>query len=358
MARAGRRGAGAHRVTAILPRGRDGVGISCAAGIHAFNGNGEITGAAWIEESGGFDMPILISNTHAIGPCHRGVIDWIVQNRPAVAGQWLLPVVAETWDGYLNDINGSHVSTEHAVRAIDSAAGGPIEEGSVGGGAGMNAMISRAAPAPRRASWTTDTATTRWACFCRRISVRARELTIAGIPLGRELTAEHPMEDFFAGRAAGAGSCIAVVATDAPLLPAMQGLGAAGVARSCAHRHHRLAFLRRYFSLPFRRPIPGPWTAAFRMARLRCKAIAISSSSMGTHGRFPCRVVQATEEAVLNALVANAEMIGRDGNRSPASLMRGSLRRLSERAPVDPECGSDCRRNPIFGRFALPKPAP
>jgi L-aminopeptidase/D-esterase-like protein len=125
-------------VTAILPRGRTKLGQPCAAGWFSLNGNGEMTGTTWIEESGAFNLPVLLSNTHAIGACHTGVISWVNRVDPVLARQWLLPVCAETWDGYLNDINGGHVRPEHAEAALDQAAGGPVPEGSVGGGTGMN----------------------------------------------------------------------------------------------------------------------------------------------------------------------------------------------------------------------------
>jgi D-aminopeptidase len=95
-------------VTAILPRGRAGVGQPCAAGWFSLNGNGEMTGTTWIDEAGSFNLPILLSNTHAVGACHTGVVSWVNRINPLLARQWLLPVCAETWDGYLNDINGGH----------------------------------------------------------------------------------------------------------------------------------------------------------------------------------------------------------------------------------------------------------
>ncbi len=109
-------------VTAILPRGRAGVGQPCAAGWYSLNGNGEMTGTTWIEEAGSFNLPVLLSNTHAVGACQTGVISWVNRVHPALARQWLLPVCAETWDGYLNDINGGHVRPEHAEQALDAAA--------------------------------------------------------------------------------------------------------------------------------------------------------------------------------------------------------------------------------------------
>src|SRR4051794_12636111 len=125
-------------VTAILPRGRAGLGRACAAGWYSLNGNGEMTGTTWIEEAGAFNLPVVLSNTHAVGACHTGVVSWVNRVHPMLARQWLLPVCAETWDGYLNDINGAHVRPEHAEAALDAAVSGPVAEGSVGGGTGMN----------------------------------------------------------------------------------------------------------------------------------------------------------------------------------------------------------------------------
>ena len=109
-----------------------------AAGFFSQNGNGEMTGVSWINESGTFDGPVAITNTHAVGVAHAGIIAWTVRHHPVVAEIWLLPVAAETWDGYLNDINGHHVTEHHVVTAIEAARPGPVEEGSVGGGTGMN----------------------------------------------------------------------------------------------------------------------------------------------------------------------------------------------------------------------------
>ena len=111
-------------VTAIHPRGRGGAGDPCAAGFVSLNGNGEMTGTTWIEESGALSVPVLLTSTHAVGPCHQGAIEWLTGRRPDLAGQWLLPVVAETWDGYLNDANGGHVTPAHARAALDAASPG------------------------------------------------------------------------------------------------------------------------------------------------------------------------------------------------------------------------------------------
>jgi D-aminopeptidase len=108
-------------VTALLPLGRKNVGRSCPAGWFSLNGNGEMTGTAWLDEVGALSLPVGITNTHAIGPVHRGIIEWSLRQNPELANRWHLPVVAETWDGYLNDINGPHITPGSAGRALESA---------------------------------------------------------------------------------------------------------------------------------------------------------------------------------------------------------------------------------------------
>ena len=125
-------------VTAVHPRGRGNPGDPCAAGYHSQNGNGEMTGISWVHESGTMAGPICITNTHAVGVAHAAIVRWTATHHPAIAEAWLLPVAGETWDGYLNDINGGHVTEAVGVRALEAADSGPIEEGSVGGGTGMN----------------------------------------------------------------------------------------------------------------------------------------------------------------------------------------------------------------------------
>src|SRR5438105_7654143 len=126
-------------VTAILPRGPDSFNDPVYAGYSSLNGNGEMTGTAWIEESGFLEGPVMITNTHSVGVVRDATIAWrVAQAGPDPTGfSWSLPVVAETWDGYLNDINGFHVRPEHVVNALNAAKGGPIAEGSIGGGTGM-----------------------------------------------------------------------------------------------------------------------------------------------------------------------------------------------------------------------------
>lgn len=306
-------------VTAILPLGRDGVGTACAAGYHSFNGNGEMTGASWLEEAGSLSMPILITNTHAVGPCHRGIIDWVAHNKPEVANQWLLPVVAETWDGYLNDINGSHVTVDHAVEAIDKAAGGRIEEGSVGGGTGMNCYAFKGGSGT--ASRIVDYGHRQYTVgvFLQANFGSRNELSIAGIPMGDELADDNPMEAYFSGRPTGAGSCIGIVATDAPLLPgqckALARRVPLGLARTGTAGSH---FSGDIF-LAFSTANPDALNGRFPQGAPTEESYGhMDFIPWGRMDDFYTAVVQATEEAVLNALVANSEMTGRDGNRTPA----------------------------------------
>ena len=205
-------------VTAIHPRGSAGAADPVAAGFFSQNGNGEMTGVSWIGESGSFSGPVAITNTHAVGVAHAAVIAWTVKHHPRLAEAWLLPVAAETWDGYLNDINGQHVTQQACVDALEAAEPGPVEEGSVGGGTGMNCYQFKGGSGT--ASRIVDYAGT---AFTVGVFVQANfgsreELTIAGRPAGQLLADDNPMAEYFA-MPAGGGSVIAVVATDAPLLP-------------------------------------------------------------------------------------------------------------------------------------------
>src|SRR5215471_18718593 len=191
-------------VTAIHPRGPEKTGDPVAAGFHSQNGNGEMTGVSWINESGTFDGPVAITNTHAVGVAHAGIIAWTVVHHPVVAEVWLLPVAAETWDGYLNDINGHHVTEQHVVTAIDAARPGPVEEGSVGGGTGMNCYQFKGGSGT--ASRLVDDYTV--GVFVQANFGARRELVIAGVPLGNALADDNPMQDFRL-TVPGSGSVIA-----------------------------------------------------------------------------------------------------------------------------------------------------
>ncbi|WP_007517343.1 MULTISPECIES: DmpA family aminopeptidase [Pseudofrankia] len=345
-----RTGAGPVRtgVTAILPAGRGGIGSAVAAGVHAFNANGEMTGAAWLRETGSLAMPILITNTHAVGPCHRGVIDWVVANRPDLARGWLLPVVAETWDGYLNDINGSHVTAAHAVAAIDAAAGGPVAEGAVGGGTGMMCYGFKggSGTASRVVRYGPDGYVV--AAFVQANFGRRDELRVAGVPVGRLLgdgegggaDSSSGVADPAAGTDAsnassgmgrmggwdgdwsappGAGSAIVVLATDAPLLPgqceSLARRAPMGIARTGTTGSHFSGDLVIAFSTAnagaLTSRFPGGEPTADDYAALRF-------IPWGWMDRFYEAAVQAVEEAVINVLTTAASLTGRDDHHAAA----------------------------------------
>ena len=307
-------------VTAICPRGRAGIGASVPAGWFSLNGNGEMTGTAWIEESGGLDLPIGITNTHAVGSVHRGIIDWVLSAHPGTGDRWLLPVAAETWDGYLNDINGRHVTPECAVRAIGAARTGPLLEGSVGGGTGMNCYGFKGG---------TGTASRLVGQEAQRYTVAVllqanfgsrAELTLAGVPVGRQLLDDDPLGDPQWLAPPSAGSCIAVVATDAPLLPgqckALARRVPLGLARTGTTGSH---FSGDIF-LAFSTANAGVLNSGVDTATDSAADTAPRSLSFLPWGAMDALyegVVQAVEEATVNALVAGRTMVGRDDHRSP-----------------------------------------
>ena len=294
-------------VTAVHPRGAAGTGDPVAAGFHSQNGNGEMTGVSWINESGTFDGPVAITNTHAVGVAHAGIVAWTVRHHPAVAEVWLLPVAAETWDGYLNDINGQHVTQAHVVAAIEAARPGPVEEGSVGGGTGMNCYQFKGGSGTASRIVGAHTV----GVFVQANFGARRELVLAGVPLGEALADDNPMADFRLA-APGSGSVIALVATDAPLFPhqcqALARRVTAGLARTGTSGSHFSGDL----FLAFSTANPGAFQPGDRpLSQLDFVPWEILDP-------YYEAVVQATEEAVVNALVANEDMTGRDGHRTPA----------------------------------------
>jgi len=277
-------------VTAILPRGQA-SSDPVFAGWFSLNGNGEMTGTTWIDEAGLLDSPVLITNTHSVGIVRDAAIAWAVNRRYLEAG-WGLPVVAETFDGSLNDINGFHVKAEHVFSALDGAKGGPVAEGNVGGGTGMIAYGFKAGTgtASRRvpdAPWTVG------------VLVQAnhggpRLLRIAGVPVGAELANERD--------ASRSKSIIIVVATDAPLLPhqlkrvakrATHGLARTGAISSDSSGDIFIAFSTANPGVASTKPV----------ARVDMLSNAhISAIFQST--------VEATEEAIVNSLVAAETMKG------------------------------------------------
>jgi D-aminopeptidase len=311
-------------VTAILPRGRDGVGKPCAAARFSLNGNGEMTGSAWIDEVGELSLPITISNTHAIGACHTGVIEWVNEVHPVLARQWLLPVCAETWDGYLNDINGGHVTPAVARQALDAAHGGAPEEGSVGGGTGMNCYGFKGGSGTSSRVVPFGDTTFTVGVFLQANFGSRDELTITGTAVGQLADVENPMEeddwleqDLRAP--GGAGSVIVVVATDAPLSSAQCKALARRVPLGLARTGTTGSLFSGDLFLAFSTADQGPSRSGFPIGEPTSDEIYSSQSLPWNRiDAFYAATVYAVEEAVLNALVVNETMTGRDSHRSPA----------------------------------------
>ena len=312
-------------VTAILPRGRARAGLPCAAGVAVLNGNGELTGRSWIEESGQLQAPIALTNSHAVGAVHTGVDRWMAEHHPASATAWMLPVVGETWDGYLNSINAEHVTPEHAVSALDTARTGPVSEGNVGGGTGMNCYGFKGGTGT--ASRIVRIGAEAWTVgvlMQANFGSRA-ELRVAGRPLGRDSLAPNPMETsgWFAREAGagaeavpGAGSVIVVVATDAPLLPdqcrALARRVPLGLARTGTTGSHFSGDIFLALSTA---------NAGGLGSRMATDSPAVEQMSHIAWGHIDpvyAAVVEAVEEAVVNALVAARDTVGRGGHASYA----------------------------------------
>jgi D-aminopeptidase len=294
-------------VTAVLPRGKDSMWHFSFAGWYAQNGNGEMTGTTWVEESGFLEGPVLITNTHSVGVVRDAVIAWRVAHGPAdnTDSWWSLPVVAETWDGWLNDINGFHVKPEHVFHALDSASSGPVAEGSVGGGTGMicNGFKGGIGTASRKLADADGGYLLGVLVQCNygtRVNLR-----IAGIPVGREIQSEDPYA-WVPSERAELGSIIVVVATNAPLLP------------------HQLKRIARRVSLGLGRngSIAGDGSGdifiAFSTANPGASEVdhPVDLKMVPNKALDPlfAATVQATEEAVVNAMVAAEDMTGVDGH--------------------------------------------
>jgi D-aminopeptidase len=326
-------------VTAIHPRSKANPGDPVAAGYHSLNGNGEMTGVSWIEESGTCQGPIAITNTHAVGVAHAGIIAWMNAYHADLTDVWLLPVAAETWDGYLNDINGHHVTEETVVQALQKATKNQPDEGSVGGGTGMNCYGYKGGngTASRLVDYNGTTYTV--GVFLQANFGRRHELTLNGVYLGEELADDNPLQDFRSAPP-GAGSVIAIVVTDAPLFPsqckALARRVTLGLARTGTTGGHSSGdiFLA----------ISTANEGAFSPKKPRkSRSLGPNDPFAGTgYGHldfipwdaidpFFAAVVQATEESVANALIANEDMTGRDGHRSPA-LPRDRLAEILARA--------------------------
>ncbi|MDQ3755033.1 MAG: P1 family peptidase [Acidobacteriota bacterium] len=288
-------------VTAVLPRGRESIDQVFAAWF-TLNGNGEMTGTTWIEESGLLEGPVMITNTHSVGVVRDAVIAWQMRRQGKTFQPWSLPVVAETWDGFLNDINGFHVKPEHVFGALEGAKAGAVAEGNVGGGTGM--VVHQFKGGIGTASRKLDANAggyTVGALVQANYGGRS-QLTIAGVPVGKEITELMAKE----GAAADTGSIIIVIATDAPLLP---------------HQLKRVV-KRAALGLAKNGGIGGNSSGDIFIAFSTANAGAGKSSGLVNLQMLPndqinplfLATVQATEEAIINAMIAAETMTGIDGN--------------------------------------------
>lgn len=307
-----RRGHGPVRtgVTAILPRPLEQMQVPVFAGLHNYNGNGELTGSHFIDDMGYFGAPITITNTHSCGLTRDASIAWMVERFPDfLADGFSLPVAAETYDGFLNDINGFHVQEQHVFAALDSASAGAIEEGSVGGGTGMKAFEFKAGSGTSSRQVNTGSGEYTVGVFVQANFGRREQLTILGQRVGLHL--REPAMWRNTPDTAG-GSIIVVIATDAPLLSLqlrrMAKRATLGLARTGCVGQHGSGDIFLAFSTANAQAFAADKTRLNHLESLPDTAIDPLFEA----------VVQATEEAILNALVANADMMGRDGNFVPA----------------------------------------
>jgi len=304
-------------VTVVVPR--EDIGSQCVfAGCHRLNGNGELTGLEWIREAGMLSTPIAITNTHSVGVVRDALVSAEVRDVGAGPAFWSLPVVGETYDGALNDINGFHVRPEHLLHALDGAAGGPVPEGAVGGGTGMicHEFKGGTGTASRRlpddaGGWTV-------AALVQANHGRRPRLAVDGVPVGREITTLDVPSPWDEERAlaqerpeAGAGSIIVVLATDAPLLPhqceRLAQRASLGVARVGGGGEHSSGDLFVAFSTGNRGKLPNHKVETGR------DTIEVAMAGDGGMSDLFWGAIEATEEAILNALVAARTMTGRDG---------------------------------------------
>jgi len=287
-------------VTAVVPRGRDTNADPVFAGAFDLNGAGELTGVHWIEESGFLEGPVMLTNTHSIGAVHEGTIAWRVkQGGPDATGDWWSnPTVGETWDGELNDINGFHVKQANVFEALDSAKGGPVAEGNVGGGTGMicNGFKGGIGTASRVLSEKAGGYTVGVLVQCN--CGRKPDLLIAGVPVGAELQGKGAREE-------DAGSILIVVATDAPLvahqLKRLARRASLGLARTGSRSGNGSGDL----FLAFSTANPG--------AAKTEGTVAITMLPNDRMNPLFAATVEATEEAIVNSMIAADTMTGVNG---------------------------------------------
>ncbi len=294
-------------VTAILPRGRESLNLHAFGAWFALNGAGELTGTTWLEESGELEGPVLLTNTHSVGVVHDAAIAWRVrQGGPDTTGYWWSSaVVGETWDGYLNDINGFHVRAAQVDQALEKAVGGPVEEGSVGAGTGTICYEFKCGIGTASRSVRLDGREHIIGVLVQANNGRRDSLRIAGVPVGQQLR-EHRVYTEDDPAAGETGSIIIVIATDAPVLPhqlkRIAKRAALGLARLGSTADNGSGDIFIAFSTANAAPLRGaPLSLAEFMSNAQLDALFEAT-------------VQATEEAIVNAMVAARDMQGTKGH--------------------------------------------
>ena len=308
-------------VTVILPRGRESNDPVFAAWFSQ-NGNGEMTGTTWIDEGGFMEGPVFITNTHSVGVVRDAAVAWSVKEKKAFQ-PWSLPVVAETWDGTLNDINGFHVKPEHVFAAIDSAASGRVAEGNVGGGTGMICYEFKCGTGTASRKLTPQAGGYTVGVLVQANHGRRSELRIGGVPVGREVPVPAaPRQGELPPTSEEQGSIIIIVATDAPLLPhqleRIARRATMGLARTGATSGNGSGDIFLAFSTENAGVAAAP------------REIHVNMLSNARISALFSATVEATEEAIINALVAAETMTGAQGRRVEA-IPHDRVRELMKR---------------------------
>ena len=292
-------------VTMILPRGGGIANDRAFAGYHSLNGNGEMTGLLWIEESGILDSPIGITNTHQVGVVRDALVSHAIDSGHS---HWILPVVAETYDGFLNDIGAFHVTQDHVFQAIASARSGPVDEGNVGGGTGMTCHEFKGGIGTSSRIAETEAGQYVVGALVQANYGTRRLLRVDGVPVGREIGPEHTPTPWQSSR--GEGSIIVIIATNAPLIPAqckrLAQRATVGLARVGGVGHNG----------------SGDIFLAFATGNhLSSDSNVLHDVKMLPHEQMDSIIeaaAEAVEESILNALTAAETTIGFQGHTAHA----------------------------------------
>lgn len=311
-------------VTAIVPRSHDDLNVPVFAGYNSFNGNGELSGAHYLEEVGQFCFPVTITNTHSCGISRDATLQWVNQKMPsALEDDFALPIAAETYDGFLNDINGFHIKQAHVFEAIEGAQAGSIDEGSVGGGTGMKCFEFKAGSgtASRVIDYCDESYTL--GVFVQANFGQRSDLQILGQSIGVDLIEPKMVRNTAVSELS---SIIVVIATDAPLLPhqlkRLARRSTIGIGRLGTIGNHSSGDLFLAFSTANKDGLSAKEAAAQHL-----KFIPDQHLDPFFEG-----VVQSVEEAIINSMAANQSMTGRDGNTVPSiphDLLRQVAKQLS-----------------------------